>query len=35
MLRSTPKLIALASLMLLSAAPAVLAQDDGLYDAPG
>ncbi|MDF2982853.1 MAG: putative secreted protein [Devosia sp.] len=34
MLRSTPKLIALTTLMLLSAAPAALAQDDGLYDAP-
>jgi len=34
MLRSTPKLVALASLMMLSAAPAALAQDDGLYDAP-
>jgi alginate O-acetyltransferase complex protein AlgF len=34
MLRSTPKLIALAGLMLLSAAPQAFAQDDGLYDAP-
>ncbi|MDB5540320.1 MAG: hypothetical protein JWQ89_2047 [Devosia sp.] len=34
MLRSTPKLIAIASLMLLSAAPVAFAQDDGLYDAP-
>jgi alginate O-acetyltransferase complex protein AlgF len=34
MLRSTPKLLVLASLMLLGAAPQALAQDDGLYDAP-
>lgn len=34
MLRSTPKLLALASLMLLSAAPLAFAQDEGLYDAP-
>lgn len=34
MLRSTPKLVALAALMLLGAASTALAQDDGLYDAP-
>lgn len=34
MLRSTPKLITLAGLMLLGATSMASAQDDGLYDAP-